>query len=361
MKILMVISSLGGGGAEKVAAHLANYFYDKNNDIKICYWNKSKNQYNISERVSLCELNPKARVYELSKAIKLFKPEIIFSFADVSNVIAYYAKLLSNSEAIYIPSIHNNLKVRDDNIGFQLKSFILGRLHRFVCQKANKVVIVSQDAKDSFVSYYNIPKNKCVCIYNPIFPQVEIYQSSQVENKGQLKVIAIGRLVKQKNYPLLIRVAEKLKRKDLNFVIDIYGEGELRNDLELLIKSKNLSPHVKLKGFSNKLSSVLRDYDLFLMTSSWEGFGNVLVEALENGVPVISTDCPSGPKEVLGEGEFGHLVSMEDSDSIVDLIMTKAYTKELNIERLREHLDQFTFKSVGSRYLEVFNEECNKF
>ncbi|WP_350594476.1 MULTISPECIES: glycosyltransferase [unclassified Pseudoalteromonas] len=355
-KILIVIASIGGGGAERVAAQLSNYFSDQGHNVKVCYWNEAKNSYKINSGVSLCKLNAKARVYTLSKTIKVFQPDVILSFTDVSNVIAYYAKLLARSKAIYIPSIHNDLKLRDSHIEINLKNKGLDLFHRHVCKKSDKVVGVSEGAKNSFIKYYKVPPNKCCCIYNPIYIKPELKLRNLNEDKDSIKIVVAGRLTKQKNYPLLLDVAEKLKGLDFNFIIDIYGEGELRTQLEAQIQAKNLAARVNLKGFSKNLSTSLANYDLFLMTSSWEGFGNVLVEALENTLPIISTDCPSGPREVLGNGEFGSLVPVNDSNAIVDLIVTGNYKKEFDLIKLKEHLSQFTLNSVGDKYLNLFNE-----
>ena len=123
-----------------------------------------------------------------------------------------------------------------------------------------------------------------------------------------------------------------------------------------MIDHKRLSKYVQLRGFVPDLSQTLENYDLFLMTSSWEGFGNVLVEALENGLKVISTDCPSGPREVLDNGVFGTLVPVNDADAIVDVILNRSFDINQDLEVLIEHLNTFTLNSVGEKYLKLFAE-----
>jgi glycosyltransferase involved in cell wall biosynthesis len=225
-----------------------------------------------------------------------------------------------------------------------------------VCRKSDKVVVVSEGAKESFIGYYNIPSNLCYTIYNPVYLKPNLNVENSSHGFEQLKIVSAGRLTQQKNYPLLLSVAEKLKELNFNFIIDIYGEGELRTHLEAQIQAKNLASHVNLKGFSKDLATSLTKYDLFLMTSSWEGFGNVLVEALENSLSIISTDCPSGPREILDNGNFGCLVGVNDSKAIIDLIVTGNYKKEFDLIKLKEHLSQFTLNAVGEKYLNLFNE-----
>lgn len=356
-KILIVISSLGGGGAERVASMLSNYFCYQGNNVKICYWNDSESQYEVDEGVSIFKLNPKVRVYTLSKEIKLFQPDVILSFTDVANVISYCAKLLSKSKAKYIPSVHNNLKERDKHIAINFKFKLLKVLHRLACNKSDKVVVVSEDARQSFVNYYNIPHDKCVCIYNPIYSKVKL---NNEKNKSDiLRIVTVGRLTQQKNYPLLLDVAEELKNKGIDFCIDVYGDGELKCEIESIIKNKNLSMHVKLKGFSSEMVSLLKEYDLYIMTSKWEGLPLVLLEALHSGLPIISTDCPSGPREILGHGDFGTLVPMGGGTDISNAIVNGTYKKKLNPERLKVHLELFTLDNIGSDYLHLFNRVCD--
>jgi len=354
MKILVVIASLGGGGAERVAAQLANYFCEHGCNLKVCYWHDKKNKYEINSQVQLVKISGKSRVLRVSKEIKQFIPDIILSFADVSNVIAYTAKSLARSNAKLVTTIHSDLKLRDQNVGLNFKTRVLKLLHRYSCKSSDKVVVVSKGARSSFVDYYNINPEQCVAIYNPIHLNVNEDAPKGKDSLEPLRIISVGRLTLAKNYPLLLDVAEQLKKVNFNFFVDVYGEGELRSELEALISEKSLEGHVYLKGFSRNISQVFSEYDLFLMTSRWEGFGNVLVEALENKLYIISTDCPSGPREILANGEFGKLVNVDDSSTIVDLIVGGNYKQDLDLTKLKEHLNQFSLSSVGESYLNLF-------
>jgi glycosyltransferase involved in cell wall biosynthesis len=281
---------------------------------------------------------------------------VLLSFTDVSNVVSYFAKLIANSNVFHVPTIHNNLKIRDSYLQLNVKTKLLRVLHKHVCNKSKRVVVVSEGAKKSLVDYYNLPDDKCVCIYNPVLNKVQFKGSKVQTQNATLKIVVAGRLTKQKNYPLLIQVADKLKNKEFDFSIDIYGEGELENEIKHLIEHKQLNEHVQFRGFVPNLSETLQNYDLFLMTSSWEGFGNVLVEALERGLKVISTDCPSGPREVLDNGVFGTLVPVNDADAIVDVILNRSFDINQDLEVLIEHLNTFTLNSVGEKYLKLFAE-----
>lgn len=355
-KILIVVASIGGGGAERVAVQLANYFAHNNLVVQICYRKLNDNEFAVQDSVIINHVSSSFRVFAISKIIKEFKPDVLLSFTDVSNVVSYFAKLIAKSNVVHLPTIHSDLKVRDSYQQLNLKTKLLRALHKHTCNKSKQVVVVSEGAKKSLVDYYNIDDGKCVCIYNPVLDDVQLKDSKVHTPNTTLKIVAAGRLTQAKNYPLLIQVAELLKNKEMNFSVDIFGEGDLKNEIQHMIDHKQLNEHVQLRGFVPNLSEKLEDYDLFLMTSSWEGFGNVLVEALERGLNVISTDCPSGPKEVLGNGLFGTLVPVNDADSIVNIIEKGNYINNLDIEALRVYLQSFTLNSVGEKYLQLFSE-----
>jgi glycosyltransferase involved in cell wall biosynthesis len=335
---------------------LANYFTQNNLVVQICYWNANNNEYVVQDSVILNHVSSGFRFFAVAKTIKEFKPDVLLSFTDVSNVVSYFAKLIANSNVFHVPTIHNNLKIRDSYLQLNVKTKLLRVLHKHVCNKSKRVVVVSEGAKKSLVDYYNLPDDKCVCIYNPVLNKVQFKGSKVQTQNATLKIVVAGRLTKQKNYPLLIQVADKLKNKEFDFSIDIYGEGELENEIKHLIEHKQLNEHVQFRGFVPNLSETLQNYDLFLMTSSWEGFGNVLVEALERGLKVISTDCPSGPREVLDNGVFGTLVPVNDADAIVDVILNRSFDINQDLEVLIEHLNTFTLNSVGEKYLKLFAE-----
>lgn len=356
IKVLMVVASVGGGGAERVAVQLANMFSSKNNDVLICYWNEKDKEYSIDESVAVQKISNRLKVFSLAKIIDSFKPDILLSFTDVSNVTCYFAKLIARENVTHISTIHSDLRERDRNLKISIKRLLLRTLHKHACNSSQEIVTVSEGARLSLSEYYNINIDKLKCIYNPVLNDIGSSLNNIIFPSKTLKIVAAGRLTQAKNYPLLLTVARKLVNKGVDFSLDIYGEGELWSDIENQIFNDGLSNHVKLQGFVPDLSDRLKDYDVFLMTSSWEGFGNVLVEALYSGLRVISTDCPSGPREILVDGMFGNLIALDSPDSIVDVIVNRDF--ELNIDKasLNKHLNKFTLKTVGEEYLSLFDK-----
>jgi glycosyltransferase involved in cell wall biosynthesis len=132
-------------------------------------------------------------------------------------------------------------------------------------------------------------------------------------------ILAVGRLTLQKDFPTLIRAFARLRaRRSARLVI--LGEGELRDELEALVAELGLTADVALPGFVDNPFSWMRGSALFVLSSAWEGFGNVLVEAMACGTPVVSTDCPSGPAEILENGKWGRLAAVGDAEALARAI-----------------------------------------
>lgn len=360
LEILIVCSSLGGGGAERVAANLANTFTEMGNAVTV-FCRKSKNEYAVSDRVRV--VYPKnvgvfSRVLTLASLYRKVKFDVVISFTDVSNIDAFLSMLASGRRVPRFPTIHSDLRERDSRLGNNLKLWGMRLLHSHACRSASKTIVVSEGASDSLCDYYSLDKSKVVCIHNPVIIGEREFEGFVGASpcQDEVKLVAAGRLVLAKNYRMMIDVVERLNNEtDLRFSLDIYGEGELQEDISVYATSKGMSDFISLKGFSDNLSLVLPKYDIFILTSDWEGFGNVLVEALVAGLRVVATDCPSGPKEVLGKGAFGLLVKVGDVEAFSQAVITQVKNPLLiNPGDLEEHLEKFRDVNVARSYLGVF-------
>jgi glycosyltransferase involved in cell wall biosynthesis len=142
--------------------------------------------------------------------------------------------------------------------------------------------------------------------------------------------------------------------------LSIYGEGELRLQLQALIDQLGLKSAITLHGFVPDLAAKLAENDVFLLSSTWEGFGNVLVEALDAGLRIVSTDCPSGPKEILANGKFGALVPLDDAEQMAQAIIAAAAKPAMrNHAELHQHLQQFTNSQIVKEYSQLIASIVN--
>lgn len=362
MELLIVCSSLSGGGAEKVAANLANALSELGDSVAI-FCRPSDDVYWVAPAVEIIHpdrTNIAARIFSLSRLLRNRSFDVILSFTDVSNIDSWIASRAASFDGIRVATVHNDLKVRDSQLPRTLKNRFLYYLHRHACLSASKVIAVSRAAMESFCEYYNICSEHVVYIYNPVISDdaaIHSMKSGEKCKQSVIRLAAVGRLTEQKNYPMMLDVVEILNQQQKEeYRLDIYGKGSLLNELEARVRDKKLSQFVSFRGFSSSLDEELPKYDFFILTSDWEGFGNVLVEAMMCGLPVVSTACPSGPEEVLQMGRFGTLVEKGNALSFADAIASLVQVPhDVDQIKLEQHLNQFRLKVVAKKYRDVFS------
>lgn len=164
------------------------------------------------------------------------------------------------------------------------------------------------------------------------------------------KIIAIGTLKSQKRFDRLVHAFAGLPERDA--VLMILGEGGERENIETLAQTLNVAGRVFMPGFTHDPAYYLRRADLFVLSSDYEGFGNVVAEALEQGTPVVSTDCPSGPREILEDGKYGTLVPVGDVDALARA-MEDALNREHDREALKRRAQDFSVDKAADAYLDL--------
>lgn len=363
MNILLVCSSIGGGGAERVAVNLANSLLNSGHRVSFFFRRKVSNSYEIGEGVEI--FNPSRENFFssflfLKKIISIENFDAIISFTDIPNILTFFSVKASRKKIVYISTVHTNLLERNSRYQVSFRLFFVRYLHKIACCSSSNVVAVSKGARDAVLNLYKIPDDKVKTIYNPV-----LYDSDSCLNRKMLefhedkviKLVAAGRLTKAKNYHLMID-AMKALRSDVayKFHLDIYGEGELEQPLKEYVNDNNLQENISFKGFVSNLRERLPLYDMFLFSSDWEGFGNVLVEALSVGLPVISTECPSGPSEILNHGEFGRLVRVGDVKGFANAVTEEVSNPlKVDVSSLNKHLDKFRESVIGQQYVELID------
>jgi glycosyltransferase involved in cell wall biosynthesis len=192
--------------------------------------------------------------------------------------------------------------------------------HRF----ADGIVAVSDGVAEEVAKLAGIRRERVTTIHNPVQPPLHSPQgntSAWDRAKGK-RILSVGRLKTQKNHRLLIEAFHKLQSQR-DATLAIVGEGSQRPVLEAQIRNLGLQDRIILPGFSATPGDWYEGADLFVLSSDFEGFGNVLVEALHCGLPIVSTDCPSGPREILGNGKWGRLVPTNDSDALAQAMASE--------------------------------------
>jgi glycosyltransferase involved in cell wall biosynthesis len=221
---------------------------------------------------------------------------------------------------------------------------------------AASIVAVSQGAADDLARTSGLPRDRIRVIYNPVITPAILAQARQTPDHPWFSpgsppvILGVGRLTRQKDFPTLLRAFARLRRQRPGRLI-ILGEGEDRPALEALIAELGLTEDAALPGFRDDAMGFMASSALFVLSSAWEGLPTVLIEALAAGTRVISTDCPSGPREILQEGRLGALVPVGDPAALADAMVSALGSSAGRVPP--EALAPFTRDSAVDNYLHL--------
>lgn len=310
MKILIIIPTLRSGGAERVVSELSAAFTAKEHDILIVTFSRGRIDYPVN---FVRELGVEPSSYFLMKIMKIirislklrrikreFSPDISLSFMFAANLTNVLSRVKGE---LVISSVRTSVK-RD-------VSFITKLINYFVYYFSYFIVAVSNGVKQELMDYYMVHKNKVETIYN--FVNNNSYSITKKMNHNSINLITMGRLEEVKGQWLLIYAVDQLKTIYPYIRLSILGEGALSGLLKDQIKELKLEENVILMGFQKDTMKYLHDSDIFCLSSRYEGMPNSLLEAMSYGLPVISTDIPHGPKEILNPLE----IEIYDNDEII--------------------------------------------
>lgn len=345
MRLIIVIPSISAGGAERVVSIMANYWAEKGWHVVLLTMDNGEEPpfYNLNPSivhhslgiegasVSFIQgtLNNIKRVLVLRKAIRKSKPQAVISFMDRTNVLTILSVLGLN-----IPHI---ISERTDPALFHIGNewnTLRGLFYPF----ADCLVVQTQSALAYFPDKV---KNRARVIPNP----VPVVNKNNISGKKDSKqdqnfIIAVGRLSQEKGFNLLLRAFSIIAPRHPLWSLIIWGEGPLRTELERLKEQLGLQGRVHFPGRTRQPFEKMMQADLFVLSSRYEGFPNALCEAMACGLPVISTNCPSGPGEIIRDGVDGVLVPSENVDALA-----------IAMERLMA--DEAERKRLGSRAVEI--------
>jgi glycosyltransferase involved in cell wall biosynthesis len=266
-----------------------------------------------------------------SDAVVKLKADTVISFTWYPAVISYLTVKLGLARFKHI--VHDTVNMTEymkDHFAHEryrgLKQYLAKRAYR----DADVVVVVSQGEKEDLIRNFKISEKRIIVIYNPL-DRVRIAELSAEDTGIHFEmplVVSVGRLVHQKGFDILLRAFRKV-RDVKTAKLMIVGDGEEREALMSLVQSLHLQGDVLFAGMRGNPFQFMRKAEVFCLASRYEGFGNVILEAMSLGVPVIVTDCPSGPSEITDNGRYGILVSPEDPDAIAEALIRVLSDKTL--------------------------------
>ncbi|MBW2275158.1 MAG: glycosyltransferase [Deltaproteobacteria bacterium] len=239
----------------------------------------------------------------------------------------------------------------------KLKNRVLPRLVRTYYPLADVMGAVSQGVADDLARVLDVPAETVHVTYNPVVDSdlpkraAEPVDHPWLQGEGPPVFLGVGKFKAQKGFDLLIRAFAKV-RAEIPSRLVIIGEGKQRAALEELRDELGLSDDVDLPGFANNPFAYMARASVFVLSSRFEGLPGVLIQAMASGAPVVSTDCPSGPREILRDGELGPLVPVEDVEALAAAMKTACATP-VDTGRLRARADDFSVRRVAQHHLDL--------
>jgi N-acetylgalactosamine-N,N'-diacetylbacillosaminyl-diphospho-undecaprenol 4-alpha-N-acetylgalactosaminyltransferase len=371
----ILIYSLGSGGAERQVSILLKELHNKYN-ITLVLMNDTI-FYEIPENVEVIFLE-KSKPFEngIKKLLKLpflgykyskIESDVSLSFMNRPNYINVFSKIFGKkSKFILSERIAPSQEYKTNFLKDRISRFLIRKLYK----KADLIIPNADGIKFDLINNFKIYENIIKTIYNPInLEKIENLKNEENDIKfDKFSFITIGRLEKQKNHNLLIESFSKLK---IDAKLYIIGEGELREELELKIEKLNLTDKVFLLGIQKNPYKFLNNADCFVFSSNYEGFPNVLLEALACGLPIISTDCLSGPREILAPrseyknikdieiAKYGILVPVNNAEKLAKAMKVIYEDNELRYNfknKAKKRAKDFEVKKIIKEWKKIIGE-----
>lgn len=346
------------GGAEKVAINMANELSQnyKTYLISILLDEDKSINYDISFDVEVKSFfygDLRVRRVIIPAMLKLRKYlinneiDIVFSIAPSTNIIIFLATLGLNIKTVFCD--HHSLEFQDT---FSRK------IQRYIGAKFfDKIVTLTEEDKNRYRKEFSLRNEKVTSIYNWIEDIDNVFTYSEKCKS----IITVGRMEYQKGYDYLAQIAVKVLSKFTDWEWDIYGSGneQIKQDLITELDKGGVLSRVHFKGNVKGIENIYPNHAIYIMTSRYEGLPLVLLEAKQYGLPIVSFDCPTGPSEIILDGENGYLIENFDVKQMSQKIIELIRNDELRLRFSRNAMldtDKFNKKRIIEQWIELIEE-----
>lgn len=362
MKIFFYISQLSAGGAEQVAVLLAKGLLAINHEVVIVTA-KEGGEFLIRvpaecKVISLQSKKPIRATSKLAKLIKIEHPDIVLCFGFVTGISAGISKFFFRWKCPLVIRNENNLK-NEWSIATPLNKLIGPVLSAWIARR-NTVLAVTEELSDATDKYFRFPPGRTKTILNPVLDELSEITYHKHNNLHPLLTnskspvfVAMGRLESQKGFDILIKAFAKVVELHSAYLV-IFGKGTLEKKLQNQINDLGVSEYIELAGLTNYPIEQMKAAHAFVLSSRFEGFGLVLIEALWAETKVISTNCDFGPSELLERGRYGVLVPTDDVTALAEAIINSIEKPWLAEKPRKDWFNKFTATESARLHAALF-------
>lgn len=365
-RVVFVINSLEGGGAERVLSILLEQLATPlhHTDVYLILLDALPERYNVPSYVHKITLNCQGSmlksIFSLRATLAQIEPTVVLSFLNRSNCANILAMRALGYRCVVSERVNTS-----SHFGSGLKAWVNKVVIRYLYPLAHKVLVVSKGVGADLQTNFGVPQQRIDVIYNPydLTKLAALAEQPPALCIEQDYIVSVGRLVPNKNFAMLIRAYADAKPKEK---LVILGEGPEKDALQRLIDELDLSAKVVLGGFQKNPYAIMRRARYAVFSSSAEGFPNAMAEAMALSLPVVATDCDSGPAEILQDvirvhpdgafkAKFGVLVPVNDQAAMAQALRWMADDALLDHYRhkARERISQFSIERAVNRYLDA--------
>lgn len=360
LKVDFFLPDLDIGGAQRTVVNLAGALaLDPGLQVRLVTARSGPGARWLPQHLNVENLDAQrtiSSIWALRRTLRRHRPDVLMATMAHANVAAWMATRFLPGRPSLVLRETNSHRSRTDLSDF------LRRLVGWIYPRAEAVVALSEGVRRELVADYHIPAAQTHTIYNPVGVAdfaTQFGTPPRVGPLNQVRLVSVGRLTAQKNFPMLLRAMSMLPAD--RFHLTIVGDGEMRPALEAQIAETGLGDRVVLTGFVNDVAAALQAADVFVLTSAWEGFGHVIIEAMAAGLPVVATDAPHGPREILAGGKFGRLVPNHDEAALCTTLLELANDDELRARLSsagRQRAADFDKTAIAATYRDLFLGLC---
>lgn len=358
MNIILVLSQLQCGGAERVASQLYVLLRRHGYDVSFIILNQVDSQiFNHINKAHIYQLGTmpngklsgnKVRIKFIRQTVQHLSPDVIASFIDTTNILTILS-CIGLKIPVIISERNNPKKSKMSKIWFLLR--------KLTYPLADALVVPNEGLKKACLPYHKRIR---------VIPNLLTLDVISSKEETKMRIIAVGSLSSQKRFDILIDAIGMLKRECQleNYSVSIYGEGPLRAKLQAQIDAQQLDSIITLHGQTAAIQDEYAKADIFVLSSDYEGQPNVLIEAMSSGLACIATDCPYGPNELIDNGQDGFLVPVGSSDQLAvalkQLIDNPLLISQFGCSARRKIDTIFNDNQIVTQWLQLFNSLCSK-